>query len=143
MLFEIVFLGHWLFHQNKLQGGNVIWPLITPSLEGLITTEVTRCVPGCFLDPHSSLAFILLNFIIVSPLLYRFPPVWMCFLGCCLSVTLMYWLMPAGPSHIYQMDPMIKFKQSLILESVEDWWNFWCNYNLWLISIWLCFKFSS
>lgn len=116
--------------QSKLQGGNVIWPLITPSLEVLITPEVTRCVPGCFLDPHSSLAFILLNFIIMSPFLYRFPLVWMCFPGCCLSVTLMYWLMPAGPSHICQMDPMIKFKQSLMQEYVGDLWSCWCKISL-------------
>lgn len=134
-LFEIIFLGVWLPCQSKLQGtdsipkdGNATWPLATPFLEVLITPEITTCVPGCLLEfLISLLAFILLNFIIISSSLYRFPPVWMCFPGCYLSVTLMYWLMPAGPSHIYQMDLMIKFRPSLMQEYVGDLWSCWCK----------------
>lgn len=107
--------------------GYATWPLATPSLELLLITSQQVCVWLLSGVSHLTSCFYSMNFIIIPSSLCRFPPVWMCFPGCYLSVTLMYWLMPAGPSHIYLMDLMIKFKQSLMQGCVEDLWSCWCK----------------
>lgn len=57
----------------------------------------------------------------------RCPRVSVCCPGCCLSMTQTSWLMPAGHSPTYLMDPMTKSRLSLTPESAAGWWNCWCK----------------